>query len=168
MEENSYCYQFVEENSAKFDSMPFRYEWRFGDGHKADGVIVEHCYDKPGTYIVQLDVVNLVTNEISENEKSDTLVVTKIEQAFISGPDSINAGEKLVLNADETNLPGWTIAQYYWNFGDETVAVGNAVDKIFVKPGVYNVQLIVSSEPVPGTGVKETCVSKNIKVINKP
>ena len=59
--ENSYCYRFMEENSVKFDTMPFRYDWRFGDGEKASGVVVEHCYKGPGTYIVQLDVVNLIT-----------------------------------------------------------------------------------------------------------
>lgn len=166
--EDSYCYRFMEENSAKFDTLPFRYNWSFGDGQKASGVIVEHCYKSPGTYFVQLDVVNLITKEISYNEKSDTIVVTRIEQAYISGPDSIQAGQRIVLNADETNLPGWKIGQYYWNFGDETVAIGNRIDKTFVKPGVYNVQLIVSTAPEPGGVTKEACVSKNILVFNKP
>jgi hypothetical protein len=168
MSENSYCYRFMEENSAKFDTMPFRYDWSFGDGEKASGVVVEHCYNGPGTYVVQLDVVNLVTKAISYNEKTDTLVVTRIEQAYISGPDSIAAGQRIMLNADESNLPGWKIAQYYWNFGDETVAIGNRIDKTFLKSGIYNVQLIVSTEPEPGGAVKETCVSKNILVFNKP
>jgi hypothetical protein len=168
MSENSYCYRFLEENSAKFDTMPFRYDWNFGDGEKASGVVVEHCYNGPGTYIVQLDVINLVTNAISYNEKSDTLTVTKIEQAYISGPDSIATGQQIMLNADETNLPGWKIVQYYWNFGDETVAIGNQVDKTFIKPGIYNVQLIISAEPEPGGSVREACVSKNILVFNKP
>jgi PKD repeat protein len=57
------------------------------------------------------------------------------------------------------------IAQYYWNFGDETIAVGNKIDKIFIKPGRYNVQLIVSTEPEPGGFVREACVSKNIIVL---
>jgi PKD repeat protein len=112
--------------------------------------------------------VNLITKAISYNGKSDTLVVTSIEQAYISGPDSIAAGQKIMLNADESNLPGWKIAQYYWNFGDETVAIGNRIDKTFLKPGLYSVQLIVSTEPGPGGAVKETCVSKNILVFNKP
>jgi len=73
-----------------------------------------------------------------------------------------------MLNADETNLPEWKIAQDYWNFGDETIAVGNRVDKTFLKPGKYNVQLIVSNEPDPGGRAKEACVSKNIIVFNKP
>ena len=166
--ENSYCFRFMEENSAKFDTLPFRYDWNFGDGEMASGVVVEHCYNGPGTYIVQLDVVNLITREVSYNEKSDTLVLTRIEQAYISGPDSIGAGQRILLNADETNLPGWNIAQYYWNFGDETIAIGNRVDKTFVKPGKYNVQLIVTTEPEAGGVVRETCVSKNIFVFNKP
>ncbi len=158
----------MEENSVKFDTMPFRYDWSFGDGEKASGVVVEHCYKGPGTYIVQLDVVNLITKAISYNEKSDTLVVTRIEQAYISGPDSIAAGQRIMLDADESNLPGWEIAQYYWNFGDETVAIGNRIDKTFIKPGLYNVQLIVSTKPEPGEAAKESCVSKNILVFNKP
>jgi hypothetical protein len=168
IEENSFCYRFVEENSVKFDTMPFRYDWNFGDGEKASGVAVEHCYNGPGTYFVQLDVINLITKEVSYNEKSDTLVVSRIEQAYISGPDSIGTGQRIMLNADETNLPAWKIARYYWNFGDETVALGNRIDKTFVKPGLYNVQLIVTAEPEPGGLVKEACVSKNILVFSKP
>lgn len=166
--ENSYCYRFIEENMAKYDSVPFRYIWKFGDGQEASGVMVEHCYSAPGTYNVQLDVVNLITKEISYAEKTETLVATKIEQAYISGPDSINTGSSIDLNADETNLPGWKIGQYYWNFGDQTIAVGDKVNKTFLKAGIYNIQLIVSTEPEPGTSGRETCVSKNIVVINKP
>jgi hypothetical protein len=166
--ENSYCFRFMEENAVKADTMPFRYDWKFGDGEEASGVVVEHCYRDPGIYIVQLDVVNLITNVVSYNEKSDTLAVTKIEQASISGPDTITSGQRIMLNADETNLPGWEITQYYWNFGDETVAVGSRIDKTFLKPGTFNVQLIVSAKPGPGGLVRETCVSKNIIVLNKP
>ena len=77
LEKNNYCYEFVEENAVKYDTIPFRYEWRFGDGNKAFGSIVEHCYAGPGTYLVQLDVTNLVTREVSVNEKSQTLLVTR-------------------------------------------------------------------------------------------
>jgi PKD repeat protein len=129
---------------------------------------VEHCYAGPGTYYVQLDVVNLITSEISYNEKSDTLVLTRIEQAYISGPDSIGTGQSIMLNTDETNLPGWKIAQYYWNFGDETIAIGNTIYKTFRKPGLYNVQLIITTQPEPGGLVREACVSKNILVFNNP
>lgn len=168
LEENNYCYRFVEENAVKFDTMPFRYEWKFGDGNMAVGPLVEHCYSGPGTYLVQLDVVNLVTKVVMYNEKADTLVITNIEQPYISSPDSINTGQKIVLSADSTYLPGWKITQYYWNFGDETIAIGKDVTKTFIKPGPYNIQLIVSAEPEPGGNVREACISKNIIVIRQP
>lgn len=166
--ENNYCYRFIEVNAVKFDTVPFRYEWKFGDGIKASGAVVEHCYKGAGSYIVQLDVVNLITKEVIYNEKTDTLVVTEIEQPFISGPDRINMGQRIILNADSTNLPGWKIASYYWNFGDETIAIGKEVDKTYLKSGTYNVQLIVSTEPEPGGMVREACISKNILVISQP
>jgi hypothetical protein len=166
--ENNYCYRFLEENAVKFDTMPFRYEWKFGDGNMLVGPVVEHCYKGPGKYLVQLNVVNLITKEVLYNEKTDTLLITEIEQPYISGPDRINLGQKIKLSADSTNLPGWKISRYYWNFGDETIAIGKEVDKTYLKPGTYNIQLIVSTEPEPGRMAREACISKNIIVIRQP
>jgi PKD repeat protein len=52
--------------------------------------------------------------------------------------------------------------------GDETIDIGKNVDKTYIKPGTYNIQLIVSSEPEPGGMVREACVSKNIIVMSQP
>lgn len=168
LEINNYCYEFVEENAVKYDSMPFRYEWRFGDGNKATGHIVEHCYAGPGKYLVQLDVTNMITNEVSVNQKSELLVVEEIEQPYISCPDSAGARRMIFFSADSTNLPGWDISEYYWNFGDETIAVGKNVEKSYLRPGTYNIQLIVSTRPEGGGIVREACVSKNITIIQEP
>jgi chitodextrinase len=166
--ENNYCYRFFEENAIKYDTLPFRYEWTFGDGNRGTGPVVEHCFDSPGTYTVQLDVVNLITKQVTYNEKSETILVNEIEQPYISAPDRIGTNQNITLSADSTNLPGWKISRYYWNFGDETVAVGKEVPKSFRKPGTYNIQLIVSAEPEPGASAREACVSKNIIVFPKP
>jgi hypothetical protein len=168
LEINSYCYEFVEENAVKYDSIPFRFDWRFGDGNKATGRIVEHCYAKPGKYQVQLDVTNLVTMEEKLNEKSEILLVEAVEQPYISCPDVVDAGSIIKFSADSTNLPGWDISQYYWNFEDETIAVGKNVEKVFTREGTFNVQLIVSTKSSQGGVIREACVSKNIKIIGKP
>jgi len=168
LQENNYCYRFFEENAVKNDTMPFRYEWKFGDGNSGTGRVVEHCFNGPGTYTVQLDVVNLITKEVTYNEKSETVVVTEIEQPYISSPDRIGTNQMISLNADSTNLPGWKISQYYWNFGDETIAIGKDVNKSYLKPGSYNIQLIISAEPDEAGNAREGCVSKNIIVFHKP
>jgi len=166
LEENNYCYRFFEENAVKYDTVPFRYEWKFGDGDMAAGSVVEHCFKIPGTYTVSLDVVNLVTKEVTYNEKTETVVVTEIEQPYISVPDKVEVNKNISLSADSTNLPGWKISRYYWNLGDETIAVGKDVTKSYDKPGIYNIQLIVTDEPQPGLSSKEACISKNIIVLH--
>ena len=166
--ENNYCYEFFEENAVKWDTLPFRYEWKFGDGAKAIGPTVEHCYTGQGSYLVQLDVVNLVTREVMYNEKTYNLVITDEEQPYISAPDRATTGQRIMFSADSTNLPGWNISRYYWNFGDETIGIGKEVDKIYSRPGTYNIQLIVSTEPEPGGIIREACVCKNITVVRQP
>jgi hypothetical protein len=168
--ENNYCYHMVEENASKFnpDSLPFRYEWKFGDGEKGIGPSVIHCYPGSGIYLVQLDVVNLITNEVIYNEKTYSLEITDAEQPYIGGPDEGIQGRQLRFSADSTNLPGWNISRYYWNFGDETIAIGRDVDKAYLKPGTYNIQLIVTAEPEPGGITREACICKNIVITPQP
>jgi len=167
--ENNFCYQMVEENAVKFDTIPFRYEWNFGDGSpKGIGPEVIHCYPGPGSYLVQLDVVNLITKEVTYNEKTYSLEILNVEQPYIAGPDEGTPNQKLSFNANETNLPGWDITQYYWNFDDGSIAIGKEVDKVYLKPGIYNVQLIVTAEPEPGGVVRESCVCKNVVISRQP
>jgi len=168
LEINNYCYEFIEENAVKYDSMPFKFEWKFGDGNKATGRIVQHCYNGPGKYLVQLDVTNLVTKEVKLNEKSELLLIEDVEQPYISCPETADAGSVIRFSADSTNLPGWDISQYYWSFGDETISIGKNVEKSFARPGTYNVQLIVSTKPEQGGMVREACISKNITIRRKP
>jgi chitodextrinase len=166
--ENSFCYRFIEENAVKFDSLPFIYRWKFGDGTTAEGSTVDHCFNGPGKYVVQLDVINLVSKEVISNEKTDTLILENIVQAYITSQDSVAVHDPVLLDAGYTNLPGWNITQYYWNFGDETIDTGVKVEKVFTRPGNYNVQLIVTAEPGPNGEEREACVSKNIRIITKP
>lgn len=163
--ENNYCYELVEENAIKFDTIPFRYEWSFGDGNSLSGASVIYCYPGPGNYLIRLDVVNLITGEVMYNEKTYNLEITDVEQPYISVADTVTAGRNTVFSAENTNLPGWKIARYYWNFGDETVATGEIVNKTFLKPGTYNVQLIVTSEPEAEGVTRETCVCRNIVIV---
>jgi hypothetical protein len=170
LQENNYCYEFFDSNAVnmvKSDTakFPFIYTWYFGDGAIAEGVHTEHCYLIPGRYEVRLDVLNTITKKVKKDEKIIPVEVREIEQPYISAPGTWTTGKQLKLNADSTNLPGWDIRLYYWNFGDETVAIGKEVNKTFLKPGSYDIQLIVTSNPGADGIIKEKCVLKNINVI---
>jgi PKD domain/WD40-like Beta Propeller Repeat len=168
MKQNSYCFRFTEENAVKNDSIPFRYTWNFGDGGSETGAETEHCFAGPGRYIIQLDVVNTVTNEIMYNQRTDTLYVKDAEQPYISCPDTVKTGAPVSLSAAATNLPGWNISLYYWNFGDYTIDTGENVTKSYNIPGVYNVQLIVTGTAEDGKPARKSCVAKNILVTGSP
>ena len=164
---NSYCYDFIEENALKQDTAQtgFIWEWNFGDGSKAIGITAEHCFSGPGIYDVSLDIVNRITGGIEKRQASYELEITDVEQPVITCPDTIRVGERLVLNASATYLPGMKIDKYYWNFGDETISIGMEVFKVYTLPGRYNVQLIVSSAPGPGGVIREVCICKDIEVV---
>jgi hypothetical protein len=162
---SNYLYEFIDENATKLDTVLFLYTWHFGDGTSADGVKTEHLYNGPGKYIIRLDVVNLLTKLVKKDEKIIPLEIPDLVQPYISAPAIGKTGTQLNLNADSTNLPGWDIKQFYWNFGDETVAIGKQVSKTYLKPGSYDIQLIVSSNPDANGVSKEACVMKNINVI---
>ncbi|MFO7851111.1 MAG: PKD domain-containing protein [Bacteroidota bacterium] len=161
-----FCWEFVEENSVKFDSIPFTYEWDFDDGTKLQTVEARaiHCFEEPGTYLVKLNVIDTITGEVRKNETSYLLQIERTEQAFISSPDTCYAGETISLDASMSYLPGWDIAEYYWNFDDGTAGRGITIEKTYMEEGLFNIQLIVSSQPDEEGNVRETCVSKNIVV----
>jgi PKD repeat protein len=96
------------------------------------------------------------------------LKVEEIEQPYISCPETADAGALLKFSADSTNLPGWDISRYYWNFDDETIAIGKNVEKAYPKPGNYSIQLIVSTKPETGGMIREACVTKNISILRRP
>ena len=169
IQKNSYCFEFIEENALRQDTLRtgYRWEWDFGDGTRAAGITAEHCFSGPGVYDISLDMVNLITGGVEKRQASYELEITDFEQPVITSPDTIRAGETLILNAGATNLPGMNIDRYYWNFGDETVATGLEVSKVFDLPGRYNIQLIVSSKPDAGGVVREVCVCKDVEVSAK-
>lgn len=163
---NSYCYEFVDEKALLLDTLDLksRWEWNFGDGGRAEGIVAEHCYAGPGVYDVSLDIVNLVTGRVEKRQASYELEILDIEQPVIAAPDTVAAGETIILNASKTYLPGMKIARYYWNFGDETVSEGIEVSKTFQLPGRYNIQLIVTSERDAAGVVREVCVCRDIEI----
>lgn len=161
---DSFCYEFIEGESEKFDSIPFRYEWDFDDGTKANGVRAVHCFEEPGTYLVKLNVIDELTGEVKENEVSYLLEIKRTVQGFITSPDTCYTGEPIELDAAYTYLPGWDIAEYYWNFDDGSADTGLKTEKTYFREGIYNVQLIISSHPDQEGNFDRTCVHKYIVV----
>ncbi len=164
LKKDSFCYEFVEETALLSDSlaMEYKWQWDFGDSTRTDGITATHCFAEPGSYYIQLNFVNLITGKVELNQASYLLDVERVVQPYITAPDVAIIGEDIKMDASLTNLPGWDIDTYYWNFDDDTYLTGAAVSKKFKRAGKYNVQLIISSIPDDKGNVRDACVCKDI------
>jgi hypothetical protein len=143
LEKNSYTYEFIEQSAVNTDTTTFVYEWNFGDGNKIRGRLldVEHTFEKPGDYQVQLNVIDTLTDSIYLNQASNLFPVRNTEQPFITGPDSTTINEDVSFNSDKTYLPDKQINEFYWDFGDGRIATGKKVTHKFEDQGTYKVKL---------------------------
>jgi hypothetical protein len=166
-EENDYCFVFYEPNNNEMDTTAFAYEWDLGDGTLIRALEAEHCFANPGTYLVQLNVIDKLTGEAFFSQASHTFVVEQIRQPYIAVPDTVIAGNEFTLSGSETHLPDFAIEGYYWDFGDGQRATGTEIKHSFLFPGTYQLQLGVTNR-VTDTGelpMKE-CVTRRIVVVN--
>lgn len=141
---DQYCYKFNDDGAVKSDSINFHYEWDFGDGTKATGVNVEHCFTGPGNYSVKQNIIEKNTKRIFFTKLSYDLIINDIEQAYITCPDAVVTGESVNLDALKSNLPGYEILAYSWDFGDGEKAIGSIVSHAWKGNGEFVVKLGVT------------------------
>jgi hypothetical protein len=143
---NAFKYRFDEVNSVNTDSTTYRYEWDFGDGtkHRGKETSIEHDFGKPGDYIVQLNVIDTLTNQIYLNQAADLLNLRNIEQPFITCKDTALTGENIIFNAGETYLPQIKNLKFYWDFNDGILDAGKETKHKFSESGAYTIILGVT------------------------
>lgn len=131
-----------------------RWQWEFRDGAKADGKIVKHRFEKPGTYIVQLKVTDQTGHE-NAIDFAETRVVINEQPVARAGSDIRAApGDEITFNASQSFDRDGKIANYRWDFSDKPDPVSGAVvNRSFDNPGLYNVQLTVVDNSSAANGV---------------
>ncbi len=163
---NTYCYVFKEQTTYENkDTLNMDYEWSFGDGYKSKGISTNHCFEGEGNYHIELNVLEKNSGEIFENALSYELEIKNERQLYISSYDTVQVGDTVKLNSDYSNIEGYTIEKYYWDFNDGKFYEGNHINYIFLKPGEVIVKLI--SEGQLESKKKTFGVYKKIVVLNK-
>lgn len=164
-EENDYCYVLFEDGAENPDPSLFEYEWSFGDGNKARGLEVEHCFNGPGDYTLELNVIDKLTGDISYTQATYPLKIEDIAQVYINAPDTVEVGQEIVFDGRKTNITDFDIYKYYWDFGDGRKTRGIEATHIYTTRGDYIVQLgVVSRNDKDGNSEKRG-VYKNIVVV---
>jgi len=161
--ENNYCFTFYDEHQL-IDTVPVIYQWDFGNGIKRMGTEVKHCFPGPGEYSVKLSIIDELTGNAIADQVDYKVKLEDIEQAYINSYNVGIVNKSISFDGAKTNLKGYRITDYLWNFGDGFKPGGPNMSKTFNRKGEYTVQLgLLADKDSLGKGIK-TCVMKKIRV----
>lgn len=166
VESNNYCFTFYEEASMDTkDTTAMDYEWRFGDGARMRGLEVKHCYETPGKFLVELNVVDKTTGTVFFNEINYEFELKNIVQIYVHAPDTAKTNTPIPFDPSYTNLDSLEITSYYWDFGDGQFSFAEKPEHVYAKEGEYMVKLGIEGKRA-GKKLKD-CATKRIVISDK-
>lgn len=164
--ENAYCFTFADSGNILIDTLNLRYNWDFGDGLKASGTLVYHCYKGAGKYSVKLDIVERSTGNLFFSKLIYGHELLDFKQPYINSPDVVVKGEVLNFDGLKSNLPGYKVLNYLWSFRDGGRAFGSTTSHSFKEKGEYLVNLELTLQSESSGIIHKAGVSKKILVFN--
>ena len=142
------------------DGIVTTYRWSFGDGVERTGITVDHVYHIPGSYAVELTILD--NDGATAIQTMNVTVVapnTPPVAGFAVSPAQGSFGEAMVFDASTSSDADGAIASFQWSFGDGAETTGNPVQHTYELPGTYTVSLTVTDEDGAST-----IVSRNVDV----
>ena len=142
-----YKYKIFDPKLDTINTELFRYSWVINDTLEIPGA--EPIFEFPDTGVYRLSPrifdIELDTFRITETVR--TLPIRLHEQAVITCPDTIVAGNQAVFDASQSYLPGFNAFSYTWDFGDGSYGKGRQTTHRYLYPGKYRVTLGVGERP---------------------
>ena len=110
------------------------YEWDFGDGDDAAGVIVTHTYPEKGIYTVTLTVTDS-TGESGVRSRTVEALNRPPVAVFQPSIYTTPVNQPVRFDAADSYDPDGEIVEYVWSFGDGTVDEGILVEHEYTSAG---------------------------------
>ncbi len=166
LQENNFCFTFYDEQYQLIDSIPTTYQWDFGGGIIRNGREVKHCFPGPGAYTVKLSIMDELTGKAIAEQIEYKVELENIEQAFINSANVGLVNQAISFDGTKTNLKGFRITDYFWNFGEGFKPGGPYMSQTFRKSGEYTVQLGLLAEKDSMGLIPKACVEKKIRILS--
>jgi len=161
-----YCYNLTEESTLNTDSAKgYYYQWSFGDGTKEKGLTVRHCFPGPGSYSINLNIIDSVTRAVFMSQASFDLKVDSVIQLKINSLDTVLQNKKFNLNTDWTYLPFNKIKDYYFEVDGRKLR-GKSHDVTFKDKGRHKVLLGVVTMNIKTNQKELVCSLKEIVCVD--
>ncbi|HEY0978683.1 MAG TPA: PKD domain-containing protein, partial [Flavobacteriales bacterium] len=161
------CFRFQTPAGATIPGIPIHPRWDFGDGTVVEQETVEHCYERPGNYTVVLDLIDNATGNIFLKGEPRTIAAQRREQLRIGLSNAPVHGKAVELDAQRTDLKGFTPERCTWDLGDGTIMAGAVVKHSWSAPGSYNLRLDVQGMDALSGSYRSHCITRTIEVTRK-
>ena len=119
------------------------YEWDFGDGTNGNGAVIEHVFQKEGSFTVKLTV----TDSLGLSSQATVTITAEANQNPVAKfRVSKNSGFlplEVLFDASQSHDPDGNIVKYQWDFGDGASEEGVKVSHTFNDQGAFTVTLTV-------------------------
>ena len=165
LQENLYCFEFWDNQYPQIDSLPVTYEWEFSDGTKIKGLRVEHCLPGAGEYWARLNIIDNSTSNTFFTQTSMEFELEDFVQPYILSRDVGIINNMMEFSGLSSNLPGFAIEEYLWDFGDGSIETGPEVEHKFIMTGVHGVKLGLKGYVEGSTNKEIRCVVKPILMV---
>lgn len=144
---NGFVTDFTNNSSVSTGSITGNF-WDFGDASTGSAVSPSHQYANAGTYSVELLVTT--ANGCSDSITQQVLVYPKPDAQFTS--NAVCEGETtMITDLSTVSSPG-VISTWEWDLGNSTTSNVQNPSLIYSGDGLYNVQLIITTND----GCKDT------------
>lgn len=161
-----YCYNLTEESTLESDSLKgYYYQWSFGDGTKEKGLTVRHCFPEPGTYNINLNIIDSVTRAVFMSQAAFELKVDSIIQLKINCLDTVLQNKKIIINTDWTYLPENKIKGYYFEIDNKRLR-GKTQEYSFEEKGKHKILLGVNTLNYRKRKKELLCTTKEIVCVD--
>ncbi len=130
----------------------FDYAWDFGDGTpEAQGIKVNHRYEKPGNYKATLTVYDKKSRKCAPAKDSVSVLVNINPYPVIREVKNTCVGKSIdfacFLNESEGDYSKRSNLKYTWDFGDGTIAEGGSIaTHAYRKGGEYLVKVTADDQ----------------------
>lgn len=145
------------------DGTIIEFNWDFGDGNTATGMMASNTYTSGGSFEATLVVVD---NGGATDTATVTISVNDLPVAsFTAEPTSGDAPLEVSFDASASSDPNGTIESYAWDFGDGNMGTGVTATNAYINPGTYTVTLTVTDNE-GATAMSTTTITVTVAPID--
>jgi hypothetical protein len=164
LKENNYCFTFYDGRQRLIDTVPVIYKWDFGEGIERIGPEVKHCFPGPGDYTVKLSITDELTGDPIAENVNYKVTLENNDQAYINSNNVGIVDKSISFEGSVSDLTGYTITDFLWDFGDGFKPGGPSMSTTFKKKGDYMVKLGLLAEKDSLGVIPKLCFMKKIHI----